>query len=141
MTYTSYLTNVTASNFYFSPINQDNVSKIIASLRSKSSFGHDGMSTKCLKTLAPVLLAPLTLIINQSLTTGIFPDELKIAKVLPVHKNTKLQQWTTIDQYHHYQLYLRFLKRQLIFNYRIILLKINCFIIVNTGFVKTTQLN
>ena len=32
-TYTSYLTNVTASNFYFSPISQDDVSKIIASLR------------------------------------------------------------------------------------------------------------
>ena len=50
-TYTSYLTNVVASNFYFSPINQDDVSKIIASLRSKSSFGHDGMSTTFIKTL------------------------------------------------------------------------------------------
>ena len=87
--YTSYLTNVTASNFYFSPISQDDVSKIIASLRSKSSFGHDGMSTKCLKTLAPVLLGALTLIIRQSLTTGIFPDQLKIAKALTFHKKTK----------------------------------------------------
>ena len=101
------------SNFYFSPISQDDVSKIIASLRSKSSFGHDGMSTKFLKTLVPVLLRPLTLIINQSLTTGIFPDQLKIAKVLPIHKKMKLQQWTTIDQYLYYQLYQKFLKRQL----------------------------
>ena len=119
-TYTSYLTNASTSNFYFSPISQDDVSKTIASLRSKSSFGHYGMSKKFLKTLVPVLLRPLTLIINQSLTTGIFPDQLKIAKVLPIHKKMKLQQWTTIDQYHYYQLYLKFLKRQLTFNYLIV---------------------
>ena len=54
------------------------------------------MSTKFLKTLAPVLLAPLTLIVNQSLTTGIFPDQLKIAKVLPVHKQNET---TAMDNY------------------------------------------
>ena len=95
-TYSSYLTNASASNFYFSPISQDDVSKIIASLRYKSSFGHDGMSTKFLKTLVPVLLRPLTLIINQSLTTGIFPDQLKIAKVLPIHKK---DETTAMDNY------------------------------------------
>ena len=29
---------------------------------------------------------PLTLIINQSLSTGVFPDKLKIAKVIPLYK-------------------------------------------------------
>ena len=29
---------------------------------------------------------PLTIIINQSLATGIFPDPLKIAKVIPLYK-------------------------------------------------------
>ena len=29
---------------------------------------------------------PLTLIINQTLSTGIFPDTLKIAKVIPLYK-------------------------------------------------------
>ena len=54
------------------------------------------MSTKFLKTLVPVLLRPLTLIINQSLTTGIFPDQLKIAKVLPIHKK---DETTAMDNY------------------------------------------
>ena len=36
--------------------------------------------------LAPSLISPLTLIINQSLVTGIFPTKLTIAKVAPLHK-------------------------------------------------------
>ena len=36
--------------------------------------------------IAPSILKPLTLIINQSLFTGIFPEKLKIAKVIPLHK-------------------------------------------------------
>ena len=45
-----------------------------------------------LKHLAPVLYKPLTFIINQSLLTGIFPDKLKLAKVIPLYKkdNTHL---------------------------------------------------
>ena len=36
---------------------------------------------KLLKKLSPALINPLTLLINQSLVTGIFPNKLKIAKV------------------------------------------------------------
>ena len=39
-----------------------------------------------LKRIGPILVKPLTLIINQSLVTGIFPDQLKIAKVVPLYK-------------------------------------------------------
>ena len=56
------------------------------SLRTKSSSGHDGISTQLLKFLSPALIRPLRLIINQSLMTGIFPDELKIAKLVPFYK-------------------------------------------------------
>lgn len=84
--YTSYLTRVIHSSFHFKSVDEDNVCKIIKSLQSKTSFGHDGISTKLLKNIAPVILTPLTLIINQSLITGIFPTELKIAKVIPLHK-------------------------------------------------------
>ena len=41
---------------------------------------------KLLKFLSPALLKPSTIVINKSLLTGIFPDKLKIAKVVPLHK-------------------------------------------------------
>ena len=33
------------------------------------------------------MIKPLTLVINQTLVTGIFPEKLKIAKVSPFFKN------------------------------------------------------
>ena len=56
------------------------------SLKAKNSAGFDGISTNLLKSIMPTILRPLTLILNQSLATGIFPDNLKIAKVIPLYK-------------------------------------------------------
>ena len=72
--------------FTFQHISEDEVKSVICGLPPKSSFGIDGISTYLLKFLAPLLWKPLTLIINQSLNSGIFPDKLKIAKIVPVYK-------------------------------------------------------
>ena len=42
------------------------------------------------------MIKPLTLIINQSLLTGIFPEKLKIAKVSPFFKKDDI---TIMDNY------------------------------------------
>ena len=55
-------------------------------LPPKSSCGCDGISSKLLKVIAPVIIKPLTLLINQVLNTGTFPDKLEIAKVTPIFK-------------------------------------------------------
>ena len=39
-----------------------------------------------LQIIEPVILKSLTTVINQVLSTGIFPDKLKIAKVIPIFK-------------------------------------------------------
>ena len=56
------------------------------SLRSKTSTGHEGISTKLLKFISPALIESFRIIINQSLITGIYPPKLKIAKVIPIYK-------------------------------------------------------
>ena len=47
------------------------------------------ISTNLLKEICPLIAEHLSLIINQSLSTGIFPSKLKIAKVIPLNKNNK----------------------------------------------------
>ena len=60
--------------------------KQIQELKSKSSFGHDGLSSILLKKIAPKIKHVLTTIVNQSLMSGIFPTSLKIAKISPIFK-------------------------------------------------------
>ncbi len=55
-------------------------------LASKTSFGFDGLSSKLLKSINDTLIKPITVIINQMLNTVIFPDKLKIAKIIPLFK-------------------------------------------------------
>ena len=84
--YGKYLTGNILSSFQFDLVDDDTIVKTLHSIRSKSSSGHDGISTKLLKFLSPPLISPLRVIINQSLITGIFPEKLKIAKVIPLFK-------------------------------------------------------
>ena len=65
-------------------------------LRTNKSYGHDGISMRLLKFLLPAVIKPLTIVINQSLATGIFPDKLKIAKVMPFLKKDDI---TLMDNY------------------------------------------
>ena len=60
---------------------------IIDHLSPKTSYGFDGISTILFKQCKKAIIKPLQIIINQALTTGIFPDKLKIAKVQPIYKN------------------------------------------------------
>ena len=60
--------------------------KNLDDLTAKNSSGPGGISSKLLKRIKGVLVDPLTVIINQSLCTGGFPDNLKLAKVVPLFK-------------------------------------------------------
>lgn len=55
-------------------------------LKSSKSTGLDGISAKVLKLSVDVLSLPLCYIINTCIRSGIFPDKLKIAKVVPIFK-------------------------------------------------------
>ena len=87
-----YLNKNFNHTFELELVNENEIMKIINELQPKNSNGHDEISNKLLKKLSPILIQSLTLIINQSITTGIFPDQLKIAKITPLYKkeNVKL---------------------------------------------------
>ena len=73
-------------NLTFQPITVDITSRIIDSLKPKTSTGVDCISNKLLKFVKNAISEPLTIIINQMLNTGVFPDLLKISKVIPIYK-------------------------------------------------------
>ena len=84
--YDEYLTNSVTSQFSFTPVSENEILKIIKSLKNKKSYGIDGISNVLIKPISNEIVKPLTLIINQSLETGIFPNALKTSKVIPIYK-------------------------------------------------------
>ena len=86
-TFTSYLGPPTEHRFSFRLIRQAEIEKLIDNLPAKKSAGPDGLSSIIIKKIRNELAPILTIAINQSLSSGIFPSNLKVAKVIPIFKN------------------------------------------------------
>ena len=71
---------------FFRPTNEDEIMKIVNKLGTNESPGHDGLKPDVVKKVAKEKAYPLMLIFNVSRSTGVVPDELKIAKVVPTYK-------------------------------------------------------
>ena len=67
-------------------INTAEIISVISSL-SNSASGYDEIPASIMKQLIVYYVQPLTLLINKSIAQGKFPDELKLAKVLPIYKS------------------------------------------------------
>jgi hypothetical protein len=59
---------------------------IVSQLNTSDGIGNDGISAKIVKSTISEIAQPLAIAFNKSLETGIFPDKLKIAKIIPIHK-------------------------------------------------------
>ena len=70
---------------HLGPVTPGDIINIINKIKSKSSTGHDSISSKLLKYVRGEIY-PLSVAIDSSLATGIVPDILKLAKVIPLYK-------------------------------------------------------
>lgn len=84
--YKSYLTTAINTKFEFDTITNDTTLSIIAKLKASHSCGHDTITNNIMKLIKHEISDCITLIVNQSITTGVYPDRLKLAKIVPIHK-------------------------------------------------------
>ena len=73
-------------NFRFTKVSEVDVFLLLESIDRKKSSGYDKIQPLLLSSAALETFRPLTYILNLTLKQGIFPDSLKIAKVIPVFK-------------------------------------------------------
>ena len=106
---------------------------------AKTSCGIDAISTKLIKIIGDDIARPLTLIINQSVSTGVFPDKLKIAKVIHLYKKYDPHLVDNFDPFSFSRLYLKYLKRSSLIRCMPTLTEINCSTQANTAFASSTQ--
>jgi hypothetical protein len=67
------------------PVSQDEIIEIIKNLKN-SSPGWDSITPKIVKATYNHFIVPLTYVMSLSIIHGIFPNELKLAKVIPLYK-------------------------------------------------------
>ena len=75
-----------AEKLQFKCINKKYTIKAVENLENKNSSSHDGISNKLLKSIKCSISKSLTIVINKMITTGIFPDAVKVSKVTPIFK-------------------------------------------------------
>src|SRR5882724_5900856 len=74
-------------NFDNHPTNDVELIDIINELANKNSVGFDNISTLTIKRTKTNIVKPLTHIANLILSTGVYPNNLKISKVIILHKS------------------------------------------------------
>ena len=70
---------------YLQPVTCEEISKILLDLKN-TACGWDEMSASFLRLSSQFITQPLAFICNQSLTEGVFPEQLKLANVIPLYK-------------------------------------------------------
>ena len=81
-----YLSNRTSNSLFLTPVTFIEVYDLIKVLNPSKSVGPNSIPIKLLKIIGPSVSPILALLVNQSFQTGIFPDKLKIAKVITLFK-------------------------------------------------------
>lgn len=75
-----------STSFRLNPVTEHEVDKIISGLKNKHSSGYDEVPTTVLKGARQHLTKVLCHLINSSFVSGLFPVQLKVAKIVPIHK-------------------------------------------------------
>ena len=72
--------------FYTTPTSPTEVANIIYSLKNSMCEGFDGLCISPVKETIDLIAVPLSHICNLSFSYGVFPTQLKTAKILPIFK-------------------------------------------------------
>lgn len=85
-----FKTKYSTKSMFIEPVLTQDLSNVIRSLKNGTSPGMDGVNSSLVKVIYPKISDILLYLINFSFQKGIFPDLLKTAIVIPLHKSGSL---------------------------------------------------
>ena len=75
------------NHFCFSPVSITSILNNLNRVKTSNATGLDKIPARSLKTSSTIIAPSLTYIFNLSISTGIFVDDWKIARVTPIYKS------------------------------------------------------
>ena len=85
--FSSFLTDNTHDSMnVLKPTSTAELEEICQNFKSQKAPGYDNLSMHVIKCSFSLISEPLKDIINLSFAKGVFPDKLKIAKIIPIYK-------------------------------------------------------
>ena len=72
---------------FLEPTDEEEINNVVSQFSSKRSNDHHDNNMYFIKYIIASITKPLMHICNFSFSTGIFPDEMKIERVMSIHKN------------------------------------------------------
>ena len=70
----------------FNPITCNEIIEIVKHMKNNTSPGFDSISVEILKRVIDIIVFPLCDILNCSIQQGVVPTNMKISKIIPIHK-------------------------------------------------------
>ena len=68
---------------FLRPTTEQESLEIWSSFQSGAASGYDQITMNVVKVTVDVVIQPLTYIIDLSLSSGVVPDQMKIARIIP----------------------------------------------------------
>ena len=84
--FSHYLEETTDETIFLSSATPPDIESLINCIKPNKVIGPNSIPTKILKEYKTELSEPLSDMINVSFNKGIFPDFLKVANIIPMHK-------------------------------------------------------
>ena len=88
------------NSLFLHPTTPYELLKLMNHLPNIRSSGHDRINNIILKEIGEYICTLITYLFNESMTTGVFPDVMKIAEVLPLYKGKaryEVENYSTIS--------------------------------------------
>ena len=91
----SQLHNYSANSFFMFPLSTDEVAQLIENLNDKKTVRSNDVETRFIKysksIISPIIISDL---FNLCVNKGVFPNCLKIAEIIPIHKKGDINKAT-----------------------------------------------
>ena len=83
-----------SETIFLKPTTVNELREICMSFKNGKAPGYDNLPIHIIKKSFELISEPLMLVINSSLEAGLFPDKLKVAKIIPIYKAGEVDTFT-----------------------------------------------